>query len=64
MSRQWHRMAEDVLMAPARGRQPVAATASGRLHPEWSVYTGENGAATSSRGKGAGKGRRKAPVSR
>ena len=64
MSREWHRMAEDVLMAPARECQPVAETATGRLHPEWSVYSGENGAVTSSRGKGAGKGRRKAPVSR
>ena len=55
MVKQWHAMAENVLMAPERDRKPVADTATGHRHPEWSNYRGQNGASTSSRASGGGK---------
>lgn len=54
----WHSMTAEVLQAPAKERAPVAATASGQVHREWSVYTGQRGAITSSRGE-AGTTKRK-----
>ncbi len=55
MARQWHEMAEHVLQAPAKERAPVATEAGEQRHREWSIYTGENGAVTSSRGAAGGK---------
>jgi arylsulfatase len=49
MSRQWHQMATEVLRAPERECRPVATKAGSHQHPEWSVYSGENGSVTSSR---------------
>ncbi len=54
MVRQWHEMTENVLIATAKERAPVAETATGHVHREWSVYN--RGANTSSRdGDGGGK---------
>jgi arylsulfatase A-like enzyme len=51
MAAQWHQMAEEVLRAPAKERGAVAAAGpENSLHKEWSVYSGEHGAVTSSRG--------------
>ncbi len=50
MAAQWHRMAAETLRAPAKEQVPVAGEAGPHLHKEWSVYTGELGAVTSSRG--------------
>lgn len=47
---QWHDMARGILRAPAKETAPVAATANGHRHREWSDYSGKNGANTSSRG--------------
>jgi arylsulfatase A-like enzyme len=49
MAAQWHDMAANVLMATKNEQAPVAAEASGEGHKEWSVYSGANGADTSSR---------------
>jgi arylsulfatase len=59
LAQQWHRMAAEVLEAPARERGPVAAVAATpRRHREWSVF-GEaqpgGGVAVASRQKAAGK---------
>lgn len=35
---QWHEMAKSVLMAPSKECAPVAQTASGHRHPEWTDY--------------------------
>lgn len=59
MSAQWHEMSADVLRAPAKERAPVAEKASGHVHREWSIYTGENGAVTSSRGMAGTTARKK-----
>jgi len=58
MSKEWHRMTSEVLMAPEKVNQPVAESATGHVHPEWSRYSGENGAVTSSRGPAAAKPKR------
>lgn len=50
MVAQWHDMAENVLHAPSKETAPVAATATGHVHREWSDYSGRHGANTSSRG--------------
>ncbi len=50
MARRWHEMAEHDLRAPAQERAPVAGTPGEQRHREWSIYTGEHGAVTSSRG--------------
>lgn len=60
MSAMWHEMAADVLRAPPKERAPVAEKSSGHLHREWSIYSGENGAVTSSRGKAGTAPRKKA----
>ncbi len=49
LSRQWHEMAENVLHATAKETAPVASAASPQIHPEWSNYSAERGALTSSR---------------
>jgi arylsulfatase A-like enzyme len=56
MVKQWHEMTANVLQATAKERAPVATTATGHLHHEWSNYAG--GASTSSRG-GDGTGKKK-----
>ncbi len=38
MVKQWHAMAENVLMTPARERGPVATVATEKRHREWSNY--------------------------
>ncbi|MDQ8190850.1 arylsulfatase [Roseibacillus persicicus] len=48
LSKKWHEMAEDVLRAPKKERAPVL-TEKQTVHPEWSNYSGKNGAQTSSR---------------
>lgn len=58
LSQQWHEMAENVLHATAKETAPVATTASPQVHPEWSNYSGEHGALTSSR-EGAGEKRKR-----
>jgi arylsulfatase len=60
LSAKWHQMASEVLHAPAKETVPVASSPKGKVHHEWSNYTGNRGAETSSRG-GAGPRRRKAP---
>lgn len=55
MIAQWHDMAENVLRATAKERAPVAQTAAGHVHREWSDYSGKNGANTSSRATVPGK---------
>ncbi|MCB1204005.1 MAG: sulfatase-like hydrolase/transferase, partial [Verrucomicrobiae bacterium] len=62
LSQKWHEMASEVLHAPAKETAPVAASATGKVHREWSDYSGNRGAVTSSRdgsGKGKGKGKGK-----
>ncbi len=61
MSGQWHDMATNVLMVRGGEQVPVAEKATGHRHPEWSVYTGENGADTS-RQKAAGRDSRAKPA--
>jgi hypothetical protein len=39
MSRTWHQMAAEVLMAPQNETRPVAEAASGHQHPEWTRFT-------------------------
>ncbi|MFT4689494.1 MAG: arylsulfatase [Verrucomicrobiia bacterium] len=38
MSRQWHEMTATVLKAPKKSNLPVAAKASGHIHPEWTAF--------------------------
>ena len=53
MAKRWHTMAANDLMVAERENQPVAKTAEGtHKHREWSTYSGENGAVTSSQKKG------------
>jgi arylsulfatase len=59
MVARWHEMAEKDLMLSERERKPVADAATGHRHPEWSDYSGRNGAVTSSR---TGSKARKAPA--
>jgi arylsulfatase A-like enzyme len=49
MAAEWHRIAREDLKAPAREQQPVSAGQKPKGHPEWSDYSGKNGAVTSSR---------------
>ena len=63
MAKQWHAMAENVLMAPERDRKPVADTATG--HPPGVVDLQRRKRGVDEfPGNGAGNARRKAPVSR
>ena len=39
MSKLWHDMAEEVLKAPERSREPVATEAVPHVHPEWTDFT-------------------------
>lgn len=50
MAAEWHRMTREDLKAPTREQQPVSANKVSKSHPEWSDYSGKNGAVTS-RGK-------------
>jgi arylsulfatase A-like enzyme len=50
MVAQWHDMAQNTLHATTKETAPVATTATGHIHREWSNYSGKNGADTSSRG--------------
>ena len=59
MSRRWHDMAANVLHASGRETAPVAATATGHRHREWSDYSGRHGAITSSRGEAGARERGK-----
>jgi arylsulfatase len=59
MAKQWHDMAGTVLMVPPNERRPVAGTATGHVHREWSNYEGKHGASTSSRAGKAKAGTRK-----
>jgi len=43
MIKQWHEMAENVLEAPIKVRQPVSTESTTHIHPEWSNYAGEPG---------------------
>lgn len=59
LSQKWHEMASEVLHAPAKETGPVAVSPDGKVHREWSDYSGNRGAETSSRddgGRGKGKG--------
>lgn len=49
MAAEWHRMARDVLMAPAREQRPVATKATPKHHREWSDYDPEPGHHTGNR---------------
>jgi arylsulfatase A-like enzyme len=46
MSKQWHEIAKETM---GQDFKPVAETEGGRIHPEWSDYSGKNGASTSRR---------------
>lgn len=61
MAATWHDMAEHVLMAPAKERQPVAAAPTGKRHREWTVF-GDPAASSErhSAGKTQKKGKAKA----
>lgn len=45
----WHDLAENVLLAPAKSRQPVAAEATPLVHPEWTDFSQEPDASPSGR---------------
>jgi arylsulfatase len=47
MSKQWHEMAENVLLSPSNERKPVATEDGNMLNPEWSDYSGKHGSLTS-----------------
>lgn len=53
MARQWQDMSLNVLHAPAKETKPVAETATGHTHREWSVY--DRGTNTGTRGKAAAR---------
>lgn len=53
MAEEWHRMTREDLKAPAREQQPVSTNKTAKTHPEWSDYSGENGAVTSRRNRRA-----------
>ena len=46
MSKQWHGMAENVLLAPPGERKPVATQRGSTLNPWWSDYSGKHGSLT------------------
>ena len=47
MSKQWHGMAENVLLAPPGERKPVATQKGNMLNFYWSDYSGKHGSLTS-----------------
>jgi arylsulfatase A-like enzyme len=49
MSAEWHRMAKEVLMAPAKEQQPVSAAQTPKSHQQWSNYSAKSGDDTSRR---------------
>ncbi len=55
MVRQWHRMAAEVLQAPAKSRKPVATEATPHSNREWSDHS----KGPTEAGPGRGKGKRK-----
>ncbi len=59
MAATWHEMAEHVLKAPAKERQPVASEASGQRHREWTPFHQPLG---SGEGSNSGKAKNKQKV--